>query len=96
LIDLADRYGLAVTFLHRAWFTRFAQRDLTDIEWKRISAELGDFSDTLYQTCADQLLDYATTVLRSAGIAIQNTTASRLPRLPALPCSPEAGPPAAT
>ncbi|MEU5992831.1 BldC family transcriptional regulator [Spirillospora sp. NPDC047418] len=82
LLDIADRYGLAVTILNRAWFTQFMRRDLTDLEWKRIAAELGNFSGTLHQECAGQLLDYASTVLSTAGIPLPDTAASELPSPP--------------
>lgn len=87
LLDIADRYGLAVTLLNRAWFTRFTQRDLTDIEWKRIAAQLGTFPSTLHQACADQLLDYASTVLSTTRIPIPGTTGAQLPPPP----TPEPG-----
>lgn len=83
LLDLADRYGLAVTVLDRDWFTQLTQRDLTDDEWKRIAAELGDFGSALQQACADHLFDYAYAVLDTAGIPIPDTTDSALPPLPA-------------
>ncbi|NKZ03293.1 SAM-dependent methyltransferase [Actinomadura latina] len=79
---MADRYGLAVAVLDRAWFTRFARRDLTDIEWKRIAAELGGFGRAIHQACAAQLLDYASAVLSTAGLLRPDTTASELPPLP--------------
>ncbi|GAA1892770.1 hypothetical protein GCM10009736_71290 [Actinomadura bangladeshensis] len=82
LLDIADRYGLAVTVLDRAWFTQFTRRDLTDLEWKRIAAELGDFSGTLLRECAGPLLGYAFTVLSAAGIPLPDTTASELPPPP--------------
>ncbi|MFA1538040.1 SAM-dependent methyltransferase [Actinomadura monticuli] len=79
---MSDRYGLAVTVLDRAWFTRFTRRDLTDLEWKRIAAQLGSFSNALHQTCADQLLAYTSTVLSTTGIPVPNMTASHLPPPP--------------
>jgi excisionase family DNA binding protein len=82
LLDIADRYGLAVTALNRTWFTHFMRRDLTDLEWKRIAAELGDFGGMLHRECAGQLLDYVSTVLAAAGIPLPDTTASELPPLP--------------
>ncbi|MFA1543520.1 SAM-dependent methyltransferase [Actinomadura monticuli] len=83
LLDLADRYGLAAAVLDRTWFTQFTRRDLTDDEWKRIAAELGDFSNSLQQSCATHLFDYACTVLDTAGVPLPDTTATELPLLPA-------------
>ncbi|TDC07168.1 BldC family transcriptional regulator, partial [Actinomadura bangladeshensis] len=85
LIDLAERYGLAVLVLDRAWFTQIARRDLTEVEWKHIVAELPTFSRALSGTCADQLLDYAATVLRAADVAVPDMCAADLPRVPAAP-----------
>ncbi|MEU5995220.1 BldC family transcriptional regulator [Spirillospora sp. NPDC047418] len=90
VIDLAERYGLAVLVLDRAWFTQIARRDLTEVEWKHIAAELQSFSSAVSGTCADQLLDYASTVLRAADVAVTDIRAADLPRLPAAPSQHEA------
>ncbi|MEU8342367.1 BldC family transcriptional regulator [Spirillospora sp. NPDC048832] len=82
LLDIADQYGLAISVLDRAWFTRFAQRDLTDLEWKQTAAQLGDFSRELHQACAGHLLDYASTVLGAAGIPLPDMTDLELPSPP--------------
>lgn len=68
LLELAGRYGIAIAYLDRPWFTRFVHRGLTDDEWKRITAELDDFCAVLDDTCAGELHDYATNVLRAAHV----------------------------
>ncbi|WP_346044202.1 SAM-dependent methyltransferase [Actinomadura chokoriensis] len=57
-------------------------RDITDLEWKRIAAELGNFGGMLHRECAGQLLDYACTVLNAAGLSLPDMTASELPPPP--------------
>ncbi|WP_420865735.1 SAM-dependent methyltransferase [Actinomadura welshii] len=79
LTDLATRYGLAIAVLDRDWFTQAAGRDLTEIEWKRLAAEFGDFNNAVRESCADQLSDYASTMLGTAGIGAQAATGPELP-----------------
>ncbi len=86
LVDLADRYGIAAAVLDRTWFTQFTRRDLTDDEWKRIAAELGDFSSALQQSCAEHLFDYACTVLDTAGVPYRTRPPPNY-----RPCPPQPG-----
>lgn len=82
LLDIGGRYGLAIAVLDRAWFARLTQRDLTDLEWKQVAAQLESFSSALREACGNQLLDYAATVLGAAGIPLSHSIASEVPPLP--------------
>lgn len=90
--DLAARYGLAVAVLDRDWFVQAAGRDLTDIEWKRLSAEFGGFSNVVRESCVGQLSDYASTVLGAAGVTAQDAASPELPPPPTAEEAPHVRP----
>lgn len=69
LLELAGRYGIAVAYLDRPWFTRHLGRALAADEWNRVAAELNDFCAVLDDLCAEDLEVYADLVLHAAGIA---------------------------
>ncbi|WP_346047170.1 helix-turn-helix domain-containing protein [Actinomadura chokoriensis] len=68
LLELAGRYGIAIAYLDRPWFTRHLGRALTADEWKRVGAELNDFCAVLDELCAEDLEVYADLVLHAAGV----------------------------
>ncbi len=68
LLELAGRYGIAVAYLDRAWFTRHLGRAVTEGEWRRVAAELNDFCAVLDDLCAEDLEVYTDLVLHAAGV----------------------------
>ncbi len=68
LLELAGRYGIAVAYLDRPWFTRYLGRALIEDEWRRIAAELNDFCAVLDDLCAEDLEVYADLVLKAASV----------------------------
>lgn len=68
LLELAGRYGIAVAYLDRPWFTRYLGRALTADEWRRVAAELNDFCAVLDDLCDEDLEVYTDLVLHAAGV----------------------------